>query len=182
MKMRQMFCWGLYHGFAKYLPDNNAKINLFSKQLRGLLTKGILNHCVSKDIIIQKGAYFPADMVIGNHSGIGKNSLISSGVSIGEYVMMGPDCSIYTTNHLYDKTDIPMAMQGVGKVRPVKIGDDVWIGARAIILPGVTVGKGSIIGAGAVVTKDVPEYAVVGGNPAKVIKYRIKKENIDGQN
>ena len=55
------------------------------------------------------------------------------------------------------------------------IGDDVWIGSRVIILPGVTIGKGAIVGAGVVVTKDVPEYAIVGGNPAKVIKFRRKQ-------
>ena len=58
---------------------------------------------------------------------------------------------------------------------PVYIGDDVWIGARVIILPGRKIGEGVIIGAGAVVTKDVPDYAVVGGNPAKVIKFRNKE-------
>ena len=85
--------------------------------------------------------------------------------------MMGPDVMIFTQNHKNDRLDIPMMLQTDPK-RPVVIGDDVWIAARAIILPGVTIGKGSIIGAGAVVTKDVPEYAVVGGNPARVIRYR----------
>jgi maltose O-acetyltransferase len=65
-----------------------------------------------------------------------------------------------------------MNQQGFSQERPVVIGDDVWIGGQVIILPGVKVGSHSIIGAGSVVTKDVPQYAVVGGNPAKVIKFR----------
>lgn len=65
-----------------------------------------------------------------------------------------------------------MNQQGFLPNQKVTIGDDAWIGTRVIILPGVSVGKGAIIGAGAVVTKDVPEYAVVAGVPAKVIKYR----------
>ncbi len=61
----------------------------------------------------------------------------------------------------------------------LKIGNDVWIGANVLILDGVTIGNGAIIAAGAVVTKDVPPYAVVGGVPAKIIKYRFNKEEID---
>lgn len=68
-----------------------------------------------------------------------------------------------------------MVEQGKTKPKPIKIGNDVWIGTRVIILPDVVIGDGSIIGAGAVVTHSVPEKAVVGGNPAKIIKYRIKK-------
>ena len=86
--------------------------------------------------------------------------------------MMGPDVCIMTSSHSTMRTDAPMNKQSHLPKRKVVIGDDVWIGRRVIILPGITVGKGSIIGAGAVVTKDVPEYAVVAGVPAKVIKYR----------
>lgn len=77
-----------------------------------------------------------------------------------------------TQNHETADTSIPMRLQTAPKL-PVTIGDDVWIGANVIILPGIQVGKGAILAAGAVVTKDVPDYTVVGGNPARVLKMRI---------
>ena len=86
--------------------------------------------------------------------------------------MMGPECIIYTVNHKFSDTAVPMNQQGFSEAKEVVIGDDVWIGGRVIILPGVKIGSGAVIGAGAVVTKDVPDRAVVGGNPAKIIKYR----------
>ena len=65
-----------------------------------------------------------------------------------------------------------MCQQGYYEEKPIVIGDDVWIGGHVIVLPGVHIGTGAIVGAGAVVTKDVPDYAVVGGNPARIIKSR----------
>jgi maltose O-acetyltransferase len=89
--------------------------------------------------------------------------------------MMGPDVIILTERHKFDHLDIPMREQGYDAPGPVTIGDDVWIGTRVIILPSVTIGKGAIIGAGAIVTKDVPEYAITCGNPARIVKYRTEK-------
>lgn len=86
--------------------------------------------------------------------------------------MMGPECLIYTQNHVFESREIPMCQQGVTAPRPVEIGNDVWIGVRVIILPGVHVGDGAIIGAGSVVTRDVEPYSIVGGNPAKLIRKR----------
>jgi maltose O-acetyltransferase len=86
---------------------------------------------------------------------------------------MGPEVVIRTNNHRFDRTDIPMRIQGFSEEKPVFIGDDVWIGQRAIILPGVRVGDHAIVGAGAVVTKDVPKGAIVGGNPARVLRMRF---------
>lgn len=86
--------------------------------------------------------------------------------------MMGQDCIILTQNHNWENLNIPIMEQGYEERKNVYIEDDVWIGARVTILPGVTVGAHSIIGAGAVVTKDVPEYVIVAGVPAKVIKMR----------
>jgi maltose O-acetyltransferase len=86
--------------------------------------------------------------------------------------MMGEDVIIISSNHQFSRTDIPMTQQGFQTEQPVVIGDDVWIGSRAIILAGVKVGTGAIIGAGAVIAKDVPEWAVVVGNPGRVIRLR----------
>ena len=91
---------------------------------------------------------------------------------MGKNVMMGPDCIIYTQNHRFDDLEKPMIEQGFQKEKPVVIGDDVWIGVRVTILPGVRIGSHTVIAAGAVVTKDIPDYAIAGGVPAKVLKYR----------
>lgn len=85
--------------------------------------------------------------------------------------MMRPDVSILTHTHNIERTGIPMGQQGM-RVSEVIIGNDVWIGMRVIIMPGVKVGNGAVIGAGTVVTKDVPDYAIVGGVPARIIKFR----------
>ena len=83
---------------------------------------------------------------------------------------MGQECKIFTANHQYKKDSLIIEQENI--IKPVIIGSDVWIGARSIILPGVTIGEGSVIAAGSVVTKSVDKYSVVGGNPAKLIKYR----------
>ncbi|MET3698606.1 maltose O-acetyltransferase [Bacillus oleivorans] len=88
-------------------------------------------------------------------------------VRIGKNCMIAPGVHIYTATHPLDPFE---RSSGVEFGRPVTIGDDVWIGGRAVINPGVTIGNGVVIASGAVVTKDVPDYVVVGGNPARIIK------------
>lgn len=111
---------------------------------------------------------------IGNNSNIGPYSYIgcSGYIEIGDNVMISPRVSIYAENHVFDRTDIVMKEQGVKK-QFVKIEDDCWIAANSIILAGVTIGKGAVVSAGSVVTKDVPPYSVVAGVPARIIKQRI---------
>lgn len=93
-------------------------------------------------------------------------------ITIGNDVMMGPECVIISRNHEFSDTTIPMRLQGYRNEGPCTIGDDVWIGRRVMIMPGVKIGSHAIIAAGAIVTKDVPEWAVVAGVPAVVKKYR----------
>ncbi len=93
------------------------------------------------------------------------------GITIGDYVMVGPNVCIASSNHHYQDHTVPMSLQG-HYMEPVAIKSDVWIGANATILGGVTIGQGAVIGAGAVVVKDVPDYSIVGGVPAKEIGRR----------
>ena len=86
--------------------------------------------------------------------------------------MIGPEVMLLARSRRFDRTDIPMSVQGKGGIREIVIGNDVWIGVRALILPDVKIGEGAVVVAVAVVTKEAPLYAVVGGNPAKVIKIR----------
>jgi len=113
---------------------------------------------------------------IGDNSAIGVRANLSGRITIGRDVMMGKDVAMLTLNHNFNRIDIPMNQQGFREERPIIINDDVWIGDRVFILPGITVGKGAIIGACSVVTKDVPEYAIVGGNPGNIIRFRNKKD------
>ena len=94
------------------------------------------------------------------------------GASIGNDVMIAPNVSILNRAHEFRSVDISMVDQGVSELLNPIIEDDVWIGRNAIILPGIKIGKGSIIGAGAVVSKNVEQFAIVGGVPAKLIRYR----------
>ncbi len=158
------------------LPANGSKINLGQKSLRQFFAKRYLNFC-GKNVNVQKHTFFSHTCQLGDNSGIGENSHLYGEVIIGKDVMMGTQCLIYTQNHAFESLDVPMNQQGPQPANPVVIGDNVWIGGRVIILPGVHVGNGAIIGAGAVVTKNIPENAIVAGNPAKVIRFRRGEEN-----
>lgn len=167
----KIVCFIAYQLLGRYLPDNDGKITLGSAWVRRFLVKGFTGS-KSHGLYINRNATLSPTLVIGDNSGVGANSVIGRGTVIGDNVMMGPECYIYTRNHAFSRTDIPMREQGMQDFEPVIIGNDVWIGARVIILPGVKIGNGCIIGAGSVVTKDFPDYAIGGGDPARVLKYR----------
>jgi maltose O-acetyltransferase len=129
---------------------------------------------------VEHGADFGVGSMIsiGDHSGLGVNCWIRGDVSIGDNVMMGPYVIIIATDHIHDRTDVPMCKQGMRESVPIVIEEDVWIGARVTILKGVTVHKGSILAAGSVVCRDVPAYSVVAGIPAEVIRNRLTDKTV----
>ena len=161
----------LYEGLAKNLPSSELIGGRFTKRFRLFTVKRFIVSC-GKDVNIEHCAAISSKLKIGDRSGVGIHCVCSGDITIGNDVMMAPECVILTKNHAFARIDIPMCEQGEQEEKPVVIGNDVWIGRRVIILPGVHIGNGVIIGAGAVVTKDVPDFAVVAGNPARIVKYR----------
>ena len=109
------------------------------------------------------------DVIIGDHTRIGLHNTIIGPVEIGNNVNLAQGITVTALNHNFSDTNKRIDEQGVSTT-PVTIEDDVWIGANAVILPGVTIGEHSVVAAGAVVTKDVPPHSLVAGVPAKVIK------------
>lgn len=109
-------------------------------------------------------------IIIGNNFYMNAGCHILGEITIGDDVMIGPKTVIWGRNHGILKGS-PMKEQPHDK-SSIIIGNDVWIGANTTILKGVNIGNGAVVGAGSVVTKDIPEYAIVVGNPAKILKYR----------
>jgi maltose O-acetyltransferase len=163
----------LFYPIARNLPISYNRFGQISKSTRFFLASKYIKKC-GENVNFEKGATFGYDLEIGDNSGVGINAQLSMGVKIGSNVMMAPEVVIITSNHAHTKIDIPMIFQGSEGFKEVIIEDDVWIGQRAIVLPGVSLKKGTIVGAGAVVTKTYPPYSIIGGNPARLIKSRIE--------
>lgn len=162
----------LYVGYkltASWLPQSRHFPP--AKLLRRAWAKGIAAS-VGSNVNIEPHASFTPDLRVGDNSGIGLRCELNGPVSIGNDVLMGPETIVYTQNHKSSDPNLPIRLQGYEPAEEVAIEDDVWIGRRVMIMPGVRIGKGSVIAAGAVVTKDVPPYSVVGGIPAKILKSR----------
>lgn len=155
------------------LISDNVEINALSKQ--GIVLGN--NVSIHRNTIIECTGVIRElgeGLVVGSNVGIAQNCFIQvrGFVSIGSNVMFGPNVSIFSENHGFENTDVPMIKQPTTR-KGVVIEDDVWLGTQSVILDGVTIGKGSIVAAGAVVNMSVPPYSIVAGVPAKIIKSRI---------
>jgi acetyltransferase-like isoleucine patch superfamily enzyme len=109
------------------------------------------------------------DVIIGNHTRVGLHNTIIGPVTIGSHVNLAQGITVTALNHNFADTSKRIDEQGINTM-PVTIEDDVWIGANAVVLPGVRIGTHAVVAAGAIVTKDVPPHSLVAGVPAKVIK------------
>jgi maltose O-acetyltransferase len=110
---------------------------------------------------------------MGDYARIGKDCELHGEVHLGDHILMAPECVFYTVNHEHGNLDVPMDLQGDTDMNAIYVGNDVWLGRRVMVMPGVHIGDGCIVAAGAVVTKDLPPYCVGGGVPAKVIRPRF---------
>jgi maltose O-acetyltransferase len=171
-RIKQFLGYILYIFVGSILPHYGLGITWnISKWIRAMSGKLLFEKC-GKNVDIGRKAKLSAGLILGDNSGIGDNCYIQGTVKIGRNVMMAPNVSLIASNHNFSRVDIPMNKQGSCD-KPIVIEDDVWIGFGVIVLAGVTVGTGSVIAAGAVVSKDVPPFSVVGGIPAKILKMRL---------
>jgi maltose O-acetyltransferase len=162
----------IYYIFVKHIP--NSRYCSFFNSFRVWYLQSVLR-ILKKD----RRNKFQENIYIGDASKIriGAGVQINEGVFIqgaiiGDYVMVAPNVTILSSKHNHKRLDIPMVFQGEEKDLIVTIEDDVWLGRNVLVMPGVTIKRGAIVAAGAVVTCDVPELSIVAGIPARVIKYR----------
>lgn len=143
-------------------PSQQEERNEKIKQILGELPEGLVllspfmcdygkNTHFGKDVFVNINSYF----------------MDGASITVGNHVFIGPSCGFYTANH---PLDYVRRNQGLEKALPITIGDNCWFGANVTVLPGVTIGNGCVIGAGSVVSKDIPDHSLVTGVPAKVIK------------
>lgn len=169
----------LYYAFARHLPKSTMPVlGRIAYHLRYRCAKHLFAEC-GKQVNVEQGAYFGngKNIRVGNDVGIGKNFCTHNRpLKIYDRLLMGEDVLFLGGTHSFADPDVPIGFVPETEEErrtPLEICGDVWIGTRAIILPGCKrIGAHSIIGAGAVVTHDVPDYAIVAGNPAKVIRLR----------
>ena len=174
MRNKQIFWLLLYYGVAFWLP--NSYLPILGKPanwFRIICARHIFARC-GRIRTINRKVYFHrgTNIQMGDESGIGANCDLPEDLVIGKNVIISRDVFILNRNHAYGRLDIPINDQGFNESKQTIIEDDVWIGLRCILTPGRTVRKGSIVAMGSTLTKDFPEYSIVGGNPAKFIKSR----------
>ncbi len=160
-----------YYGIAQRLPERTRPGGEIGRRFRSLCCKELFAKSgewinVEPRVDFGNGRHIQ----LGNGSGIGRGSHLS-GLRCGDYVMIGPELLTIPQNHALSADGTRWLPDEVGEFRPPEIGDGSWIGARVTLMPGVRIGRQCIVGAGAVVTKDIPDYAVAVGVPARVIRF-----------
>lgn len=163
---------GLYYLVGSHLPDLAFPGGRLFNRVRCVLLKSVLpafgtNNEWDSQVYLGDGS----DVQVGSDCQVNRGCRLDN-VIIGNHVMIGPEVILLGKMHRTDDPSVPMIGQGGIPKQPTRIADDVWIGARAIVMPGVAVSQGSIVGAGAVVTKDVPPFVTVAGVPARTIATR----------
>lgn len=162
------FCKGLLYEYNQLSPLDKDSRDFILKKL--LKCKGEL--CIEQPFYCSYG--YNITIGLNFYSDIGLTILDQGGVTFGDNVIIGPHVNIYTAAHPYNEVQ---RIKGLEYSKPVIIYDNVWIGGNVTILPGVKINQGAIIGAGSVVTHDIPPYVIAAGNPCEVIR-SITKEDV----
>ncbi len=152
----------LCHAFNQTPPDDKAAQE---SALRALFPH------LGKDVVILSPCQtdYGANCFVGEGTFINHGAYLMDGarITIGSHCFIGPNLGCYTAEHALDVT---RRNQGLERARPIAIGDNCWLGGDVKIMPGVTIGEGAVIGAGSIVTRDVPPFVVAAGNPCRVLR------------
>lgn len=168
----------LYYLIGKNLPRSFWPGGRLFSDIRVALIR--LSGCqVGKDCEIESGIDIGLrpKLTIGDRCQINANVSMRN-VCIGNSVLIAPGCVILDRQHAFDRTDVPIRDQGVLHFETSVLEDDVWLGQNVIVMPGIHIGRGAIIGAGAVVTKNIPPNGIAVGVPAKVIRLRTASNDV----
>lgn len=161
-----------YYLLASRLPSSYFPGGKFFNRLRvGILRKLIR---IGNQTIVQQNFRFgnKGKVQIGRNCRINENVYIQSAI-VGDNVLIAPNVAILASTHNFGRTNVPIVEQGDSEIKSVLIEYDVWLGRNVIVLPGIKIGSGAIVGAGSIVTKNIPPYAIFAGVPAKMIRMRI---------
>jgi len=169
--------------FLKYLINNIKVYSKFGFRLpKGTIISNVKNIRIGNNLKISPNCFLfaqgkpgDAQIILGDNVGMNYNVMLNADcgglIKLGDNISIGPYTVMRASNHNFTDITIPIKEQGhIAGI--IKIQNNVWIGAHVVILPNVTIGHSSIIGAGSIVTKDIPAYSIVAGNPAKIIKSR----------
>lgn len=175
--MRKVLAWvgSLYYGFIWDYGWNHIFTWVPFMRFRMWYLRRVFGITIGPDSALRRGSTFTGGeyhlIQIGRACSIPRAQFITgAAITIGDCVMVGHNVEFYATDHDLEHPELPR------RVAPITIGNDVFIGSRAMILKGVTIGEGAVIAAGSVVTKDVAPYSIVGGNPARFIREREIRE------
>lgn len=162
----------LYYVLASRLPASEFPLGAVWQRARAACCRRFLAGA-GEDINVEPKVYLASGrhVTLGSGSGFGRGSRIY-GAEVGRDVMVAPEVVMLARNHAWDDLGRPISEQGEGPLAVPVIEDGAWIGERAMILPGRRIGRGAIVGAGAVVSRDVEPFAIVAGNPARPVGHR----------
>lgn len=186
---RKMLAGHLYQPYSEELYKDREyckgmlfeynRLNPLDKNNRDLILKKLLNCkgelCIEQPFYCSYG--YNISIGVNFYSDVNLTILDKASVQIGDNVIIGPNVNIYTSSHPFHEVE---RMRGLEYARPIVIYDNVWIGGNVTILPGVKINQGAIIGAGSVVTDDIPPYVIAAGNPCRVIR-SITQEDVHKQ-
>jgi acetyltransferase-like isoleucine patch superfamily enzyme len=167
----------IYYLIVRKLPSSYFPMGEIFNSIRVFNLKQLID--IGEGNCVQTGFRFGMreQLVIGNNCQINEDVYIQS-AKIGNDVLIAQNVSLLAVTHKFRSMSIPIIKQGSTDVDPVIVGNGVWIGRNVTVMPGITLGEGCIVGTGAVVTKDVPPYAIVGGVPARLIRYRTNDDDV----